>query len=63
LRGFTRTLALVSGYRFGQFRGGMQFVIERFDICGAEEEITPYATIWLDTAIFYPLFEHHAVYT
>jgi hypothetical protein len=41
----------------------MQFVIECFDICGAEEEITPYATIWLDTAIFYPLFEHHAVYT
>src|SRR5436853_3263686 len=55
LRSFTGTLALVSGYRFGQFSGGMQFVIERFDICTAEEEITPYAAIWLDTPIFYPL--------
>src|SRR5437764_14348171 len=57
LRGFSGTLALVSGYRFGQFSSGMQFVIERFDICTAEEEITPNATIRLDTSIFYPLFE------
>src|SRR5579884_2279991 len=63
LRDFTSTLAFVSRYRFGQFSGGMQFVIERFDICGAEEEITPYTTIWLDAAIFHPLFERHAVYT
>src|SRR5258705_13451586 len=64
LRGLklVRALLFISGNGCGESHFGVQFIIERLNISGAEEALATNTLAGFDTPILHPLLKHHTIY-